>query len=807
MLRSYLRIAFRNLRRNLGYTAINLTGLAIGIAACFLIALYVRHELSYDDFHAKADRIYRVVQHEGRGDRTEASLHHAAPLAPALRREFPGVFEAVRISERWGEDLLIEHGGNTFYEDNFFFADSTLFEVFSFPLLQGDPQSALTRPFSVVITERMAQKYFGDVNPIGQMIQVTKYSKTHELEVTGVAKNPPSTSHFQFNFLVPFNTLRQTMSRPQSLDSWFDVLHYTYVLLEERARPDDLEAALPAFYIQQLGRTLDELKEAGGTLAYQLQPITDIHLRSNYERELEANSDIRYVYIFGTLALLILVVACINYMNLATAQATGRAREVGVRKTIGARRPQLIRQFLGESALLCAVALVGALALAGLTLPLFNDLTGLELGGAFFDGPALLLFVGIGVTVAIVAGSYPAFYLSAYQPVQVITGSVQAGPAGSRFRKSLVVFQFAVAVALIASTALIHQQLRHMQTKRLGLNEERVVAIHARDAMHRQYDAFKQELLQQAQVTGVTASNVLLPNTQNFTMSFIPEGVDRDEWLSESDLSFQNLSVDEDFLRVMEIPLVAGRDLTEATRSDEYMPVLINETAARAIGWERPVGKTFQCCFSPTPRVVGVVEDFHFQTLRRRIQPLVITESTYSPQYVMVRLGPGDLPGTLDALQTQWAKVSDAPFEYTFLDRRFDQVYRAERRMASAFQVFAGLAVLIACLGLFGLAAYAAERRTKEIGIRKALGATMANIVALLSKEFVLLVALACVVGAPVAYWAMERWLQDFAYRIDVSPLLFVASSAVAVLIALATISYQAIRAARTNPADALRYE
>ena len=401
MLRSYLRIAFRNLRRNLGYTAINLTGLAIGIAACFLIALYVRHELSYDDFHAKADRIYRVVQHEGRGDRTEASLHHAAPLAPALRREFPGVFEAVRISERWGEDLLIEHGGNTFYEDNFFFADSTLFEVFSFPLLQGDPQSALTRPFSVVITERMAQKYFGDVNPIGQMIQVTKYSETHELEVTGVAKNPPSTSHFQFNFLVPFNTLRQTMSRPQSLDSWFDVLHYTYVLLEERARPDDLEAALPAFYIQQLGRTLDELKEAGGTLAYQLQPITDIHLRSDYERELSAGSDIRYVYIFGTLALLILVVACINYMNLATAQATGRAREVGVRKTIGARRPQLIRQFLGESALLCAVALVGALALAGLTLPLFNDLTGLELGGAFFDAPALFLFLGIGVTVAL----------------------------------------------------------------------------------------------------------------------------------------------------------------------------------------------------------------------------------------------------------------------------------------------------------------------------------------------------------------------------------------------------------------------
>ncbi len=802
MLRNYLRIAFRNLRRNLGYTAINAGGLAIGIAACFLIALYVRHELSYDDFHAKADRIYRIVQHAERGERSLSQLIHAAPLAPALERAFPEVADAVRISRRGGQTILVRRGEHAFYEDDLYFADSSLLDVFSFPLLQGDPQTALTRPFSVVLTERMADKYFPGENPIGQTIQVEAYQELHELEVTGVAANPPSTSHFQFGFLISFNTLRATMPSPEDLDSWRHSGHHTYLLLEPGVDPATLERALPAFYVKRQNRELDY------EVAYQLQPITRIHLHSDYERELSAGSDIRYVYIFGTLALLILVVACINYMNLATAQATGRAREVGVRKTIGARRFQLIRQFLGESALLCAVALVGALALAGLALPLFNDLTGLELGGAFFDGPALLLFLGIGVAVAVIAGSYPAFYLSAYQPVQVIKGSVQAGPAGSRFRKSLVVFQFAVAVALIASTALIHQQLRHMQTKRLGLNEERVVAIHARDAMHRQYDAFKQELLQQAQVTGVTASNALLPTTQNFAWSFIPEGVDRDTWLDESDVSFQHLSVDEDFLRVMQVPLVAGRNLTEAIPGDESMPVLINETAARAIGWDRPVGKIFQCCFSPTPRVVGVVEDFHFQTLRRRIQPLVITESTYSPQYVMARLAPGaDVSSALDAIQSAWAGISEAPFEYTFLDRRFDQVYRAERRMASAFQVFAGLAVFIACLGLFGLAAYAAERRTKEIGIRKALGATMANIVALLSKEFVLLVAAACAIGAPVAYWAMERWLQDFAYRIEVSPWLFAASSVAAVLIALATISYQAIRAARTDPADALRYE
>jgi putative ABC transport system permease protein len=390
--------------------------------------------------------------------------------------------------------------------------------------------------------------------------------------------------------------------------------------------------------------------------------------------------------------------------------------------------------------------------------------------------------------------------------VQVITGRVQAGPAGSRFRKGLVVVQFAVAAALIASTLLIRQQLQHMQTKRLGLNEERVVSIHTRHALFGQYDAFKQQLLQQTGVDGVTATSVQLPTTRTLEMSLAPEGVDREAWTRETDITINMLQVDEDFRSVMEIPLVAGRDLTEATRSDEHLPVLINETAARVLGWDDPVGKTFQG-FRPAPRVVGVVENFHYQTLRQRIQPLVIMENTYAPRYVMARVQPGDLTGTLDALQAQWAKVSDAPFAYTFMDRRFDQVYRAERRMASAFQVFAGLAVFIACLGLFGLATYAAQRRTREIGIRKALGASVAHIVALLSKDVLALVALACGIAVPVAYLAMERWLQDFAYRIDVNAWVFVTASAIAVGIALLTVSYQAVQAARTDPATALRTE
>ena len=807
MLRNYLTIALRTLRRNAGYTAINLIGLAVGLAACLLIGLYVRHELSYDTFHEKSDRIYRVVQHAQRGEESRSRLIHSARLAPAIDANLPSVEQAVRISQRWGEEILVKRGEHTFYEGNFYLADSTFFDVFGFSLRRGNPETALTEPFSVVLTERMAEKYFGKTNPIGKTIRAEGYGQMHELTVTGVAENPPSTTHLPFDFLVSFNTLRQTMPDPEDLDSWRHTAHYTYLLLEEEAQPAALERTLPKFVFRQQGRSLEELEEKGGSLSHELQPITDIHLHSHYDRELTANSDIRYVYLFVTLALLILGLACVNYVNLATAQATRRAREVGVRKTVGAHRRQLVRQYLGESALLCAVALVGALVLARLALPVFNDLVGVQLGAHFFGPTTLLLVLGLGFVVAVGAGAYPAFYLSAFQPVEVIEGQIGTGSGRTPLRKGLVVLQFAVAVGLIAGTLLIRQQLQHMQTKELGLNEERVVVVHARDAMHQNYQAFKQELLQQASIEGVTASSVSLPTTRNLESSLIPEGVDPEQWQVENSPPMNRLQVGSDFEEVMEIPLLAGRGLSRAADSADVTPVLINETAVQALGWEEPVGKTFQCCFRPTPRVVGVVEDFHYQTLRQQIQPVVIMENTYSPSHVLVRVQAGALSGALDAIRAQWQQVSDAPFEYSFLDQRFEQVYRAERRMARSFTIFAGLAIFIACLGLLGLAAYAAKQREKEIGIRKTLGATATNIVALLSKEFLLLVGIACVIAAPVAYVGMERWLRDFAYRVDVSPWLFVGASVLAALIAFLTISYQALRAARTDPATTLRDE
>ena len=808
MLRNYLTIALRTLRRNAGYTAINLIGLAVGLAACLLIGLYVRHELSYDTFHEKSDRIYRVVQHAQRGEESRSRLIHSARLAPAVDANLPSVEQAVRISQRWGEEILVKRGEHTFYEGNFYLADSTFLDVFGFSLRRGNPETALTEPFSVVLTERMAEKYFGKTNPIGKTIRAEGYGQMHELTVTGVAENPPSTTHLPFDFLVSFNTLRQTMPDPEDLDSWRHTAHYTYLLLEEEAQPAALERTLPKFVFRQQGRSLEELEEKGGSLSHdELQPITDIHLHSHYDRELTANSDIRYVYLFVTLALLILGLACVNYVNLATAQATRRAREVGVRKTVGAHRRQLVRQYLGESALLCAVALVGALVLARLALPVFNDLVGVQLGAHFFGPTTLLLVLGLGFVVAVGAGAYPAFYLSAFQPVEVIEGQIGTGSGRTPLRKGLVVLQFAVAVGLIAGTFLIRQQLQHMQTKELGLNEERVVVVHARDAMHQNYEAFKQELLQQSNIVGVTASGTSLPTTRTLNMVLVPEGVDQEQWMNESHPPINVLSADYDFEEVMQIPVVKGRGLSKSADSADVRPMLINNTAAEALGWENPIGKTFQCCFRPTPRVVGVVEDFHYQTLRQKIQPLVITENTYSPPYVMARVNGSDLSEALTAIRNQWQQVSDAPFEYSFLDQRFEQVYRAERRTARVFTIFAGLAIFIACLGLLGLSAYAAKQREKEIGIRKTLGATATNIVALLSKEFLLLVGIACVIAAPVAYVGMERWLRDFAYRVDVSPWLFVGASVLAALIAFLTISYQAFRAARTDPAQTLRDE
>ncbi len=807
MLRNYITITLRTLKRNKGYAIINIGGLAVGLACCILIALYVRHELSYDDFHAKAARMYRVVEYSRMGAESRGDLIHSAQLAPALEREFPGVINAVRLSYRLGTDVLVRRGEDAFYEDGFYFVDSTFFDVFSFPLIRGNPQTALQQPFGVVLTQEAAKRYFGSENPVGQTIRAQGYGRMHELTITGVAADPPSNSHFQFDALVSHSTLRHTMPSPEHLDSWNYTAHYTYVLLEEGFTPEEFQVSLDPFLAKYRERTYQAVQQVDNAeFGYRLQPITDIHLYSHYDRELASNSDVRYVYIFGLLALLILIVACINYVNLATARSAHGAREVGMRKVVGAHRVQLIRQFLGESALVCLVAVLAALVLVQLFLPLFNGLTGLSLhvdAGAWGYWAGV---IGLGGFLALLAGSYPAFYLSSFRPVRVLKGLGKVGPSGARLRKGLVVFQFAAAIALIAGAFLIQRQLQHMQNMRLGFDQEHVVVVHARDALSGSYETFEQRLLQHTDMVGVTASNVLIPTKENIEDYLVPEGLDREVWRAEADITINGIAVDADFPQVMDIPVVEGRGFRDDFESEAVTPVLINQTAARALGWEEPIGKTFPCCFRPTPRVIGVVSDFHYQSFKQEIQPLVIRAGTYAP-FVMVHVRSNGLPTALDYIQEQWAEVSDVPFEYSFLDQRFDELYRAERRFGRVFGIFAGLAILIACLGLFGVAAFAVERRTKEIGIRKVLGASVPNLVGLLSKDFLKLVLVAFLIAVPIAYVAMQKWLEDFAYRVELGPWLFIGAGMLAVIIALVTVGYQAMRAALADPVEALHLE
>jgi putative ABC transport system permease protein len=797
MLRNYLKIAYRNLKRRPGYTLINVGGLAVGMAACLLIALFVRDELSYDDFHENADRIYRLNKVTERGNRTRESLHMPAPMAPSLVREQPAVESAVRLYQLYR--ARVERGGETFYESGFFVVDSTFFEVFGFPLMQGDPSTALKAPYNVVISQKMAEKHFGGENPLGQTItlKADEYytGERTSYTVTGVTRVPQN-SHLQFDFLISFATLRTSIANDQKENPWSYNAYYTYLLLDEEADPSEID--------------IPEAALENARLDYVLQPIERIHLHSNTNDELQPGGDPRYLYIFAAVALLILGVACVNYTNLATARSARRAREVGVRKTVGATRGSLAGQFLGEALVFSFLALVVALGLTRLALPFFDDLLGRPLSFSYArDGGMLAALAAAGLAVGLVSGSYPALFLSRFHPTEVLRGDFRLGRRGALLRGGLLVFQFGVSVALVAGTVVIGQQLDHVRSRRLGLDAERVVTVHARDALDNSYDAFKSELLQQPGVEHVSAASQELPFPvdRNMATGLAPEGVDTGNERGIMDVN--TLMVAPDFTETMGISLARGRDFTSGDRSereDGRRPVLINEAAAEAFGWEEPVGKTFTEDGDQMP-VIGVVKNFNYQSLKTKIEPLVLMPYMYREDHVMVRVQPGSLPQTLEKIQATWGQFSDASFDYGFLDRRFDQLYRADERLATLIGGFSLLAVLVACLGLFGLAAYATERRRKEIGIRKAMGASARNIVQLLAKDFLGYVMLGFAAAVPVAWYAMRWWLRDFAYRIDLGAGPFAIAGALVLAVALATVSYHALRAAWANPADALRYE
>lgn len=788
MLRNYLTTAWRNLRRQKGYAAINVFGLALGLGACLLIVLYVQHEWSYDRFHEQSDRIYRVLEHDTSGSGGSGwTARMQGPMGPALVADVPEVEQAVRFYPK-GE-ILFRTENRRFYEDDGYRTDPAFFDVFSFPLQQGNPETALSQPDAIVLTESLAETYFGDQNPLGRTLTL---GEDDERTVTGVVEDPPSNSQIRFSYLVPLPDEIHGMS----LEEWgrFSAFQ-TYVLLRSDANVEAVEEKLSSFADTYMGGRASDVRHT-------LQPITEAYLYSPSGAEPYRSGDPTYLYLFGAVAALILLIAVINYVNLAVARATRRVEEVGIRKTVGADRGHIAKQFLSESLLVVAVAVAIALVLVRFSLPAFETLFAVDLAPETLPGGWLAL--GLVATVLVVgvgAGSYPALFLSSFRPSGILQGSGQYGGRGGLLRKALVVFQFAIAVVLLACTGVVYQQLQYMQSEKLSQEDGHVLVFDLKSSEAQDsYPSLKNELQGLPFVTEVAGSAGGFTRGMPTFYTPAPE--------SEERIALNVLRVDRAFPQVTGLTVVEGDDFVSSQNVEADRRALINETAARTYGWADPVGKELPLGADQRTVVVGVVEDFPYSSLRESIDPLAIVEGAESPQYVNVRIQTPDLSNAIQEIEEVYQTFAPAfPFVYSFLDEDFDALYQQERRVGRIFGAFALLAIFVACLGLFGLAAYAAERRRKEIAIRKVLGATARSVMALISTDFLKLVAVAFVLATPVAYGAAQRWLENFAYRIELGPWIFLLAGLLAVLIALVTVSSQALRAAWTDPATTIRQE
>ncbi|MCH8960713.1 MAG: ABC transporter permease [Bacteroidetes bacterium] len=793
MLKNYFKIAFRNFKKRRGYAFINVAGLAVGMACCLLIALFVRHERSYDRYHEHADRIFRLVEERARV---------GAPFAPALLNEFPEVEQAVRLHHMFWTTPLLQAGERGFYEDRIFFADSSLFDVFSFRLLRGDPKTALAAPFSMILTEAMAAKYFGDADPMGQVIA---YDNTHTYTVTGIVENTPPPSHFRFDFLASFSTLYVLEEFWGMPLTWTNPTATTYLLLSDPDAAEALEARLPDFIVKHRG----EAFRNGRT--FHLQPLTDIHLHSNRRGEFGPNGDIAYVYIFSAIALFILFIACFNFINLSTARSMERAREVGMRKVMGSSRGLLIRQFLSESVVMCGFAFVLALGIIVAALPYFSGLAGKEMTFSMVLNPTLVLSVlGLTLLVGLLAGSYPAFVFSGFPAIEVLKGVFHSSAKGGMLRKGLVVFQFTLSIALIASTAVVFDQLAYMRGQDLGFDKEQVLVVDARnlptDVMQRQHETVKAEFMQHPSIQHASAS-MSVPGQSTWLQVIFAEGLDEND-----SRRVQLIPIDDNYVETLGIEMAAGRDFSPEFMTDQDKGVLVNEAAVESIGWGTPedaVGKTINFGGDQDLRVVGVIKNYHHDSFKETLEPMLFLVYPQAFRYFSVRLDKQNMPESIAHLEQAWkALFPGYAFESFFLDADLDEIYESEQNLSAVVRFATLLAIFIACLGLFGLASFTAEQRTKEIGVRKTLGASVTSIVLLLSKEFTKLVVVAFAVAAPVAYFAMDQWwLQDFAYRIDISWPIFLMAGLSALVIAWLTVSYQSVKAALTNPVEALRYE
>ncbi|MGD8535796.1 MAG: ABC transporter permease [Candidatus Aminicenantes bacterium] len=790
MFKNYLKTAIRNLTRHKGYSLINIAGFAIGIACCILILLWVQDELSFDRFHENLDNLYRVVEEQHYSDGTIFSIARTPyPVGPALVADYPEIMKFTRFTP-YGRTLL-ESGDKSFYERSFAFADPSMLEMFSFPLLKGDADTALSETNAVLISEDMAKKYFGDEDPVGRVITM---DNSVDFQVSGVFENIPPNSHLQFDFLGQFDTFVRLSGWGES---WGSNNFYTYVQLTENTHYQNVT---PKIY-EYIKRIYPE----SGT-KFLLQPVKDIHLRSDFAIDLGGKSEnrIKYVYMFSLIAVFVLIIACMNFMNLTTARASRRSLEIGMRKVVGAKRANLIRQFLGESVLISFLSLLIAVGLVLLVLPAFNNISGKELSLAAFNiGLLAAGLIGIALVTGILAGSYPAFLLSAIRPVRVFKGSLRLGSQNSAFRKILVTCQFSLSIGLIIGTFVVYRQLDFMQKKNLGYNQEHIVYFAERGAFWKSYDAFKMELQRNPNVVGITAASSIPTHTVTSTSGVDWEGKD-----PEFNVLFTQFNVDYDYFETLEIDMAQGRSFSKDFPTDAADAFILNETGARLTGMKDPIGKKFTLWNRSGP-IIGVVKDYHFKSLHAKIEPLVLRMFHKSwNRYVIMRIRSEKITETLKSVEDAYKKFHPGyPFEFQFLDEALNALYSSEKRTGTVFQYFMFLAIFISCLGLFGLASFMADLRTKEIGIRKVLGASISGIFLMLLKEFVKWVLLASAISWPLAYYAMDRWLKNFAYRTDIALWIFLISGILGLAAAFATVSYQSLKASVANPVDSLRYE
>jgi putative ABC transport system permease protein len=807
MIKNYIKTAFRNLMKNKGFTFINVFGLALGLATCLLIVFYVFDELSFDRYNTKADRIYRLNNEIKFGGLENSYAITPSPAAAALKADFPEIEQVVRLRDRGGNQ--VKKGNQDIQEDRMVYADSTLFKVFTLPMIQGDSSKALTEPNSVVITEDMAKKYFNTVHAVGQVLTV---NDTTHYKVTGVIKNIPKQSHFHYDFY------RSMVSIPESRqDVWFSNNFSTYILFRPGVDPKAFAAKLHNFMVRHAGPQLQAVlhmdfptfEKSGNYFRLNIIPLTKIHLESDSIDGIEPGGNIDYVYIFSAIAIFILLIACVNFMNLSTARSANRAKEVGVRKVLGSPRKYLIAQFLTESILVTLVGAILAVLTAWAFLGLFNRMSGKDLSvtpqilGWLL--PALLIII---VVVGCLAGSYPALFLSGFQPIKVLKGKLAGGFKGSALRNVLVVFQFAISIFLIVGTLVINSQLKYIQNKDLGYDRDHVMVVRNVWALGNAAKTFKDDVKGIAGVQSATLSNALpTDENSNSTTYFRDPVIDQ----KRSVLTF-DWNVDEDFISTMGIKMAAGRNFSKDMATDTAA-VVVNEAFARQLGYTDPLN---QPVYTPSNaegtktakfHIIGVIKDFNFKSLKTNITPLLFNLDRNAGT-LSVRVNSKDIPALINQVRSRWKDLSpNRQFSYSFMDEDFDALYRAEQRYGAVSIAFTSLAILIACLGLFGLAAYAAEQRTKEIGIRKVLGANVTTIVNMLSKDFIKLVMIAIVVAIPLALWIMHTWLLSFAYRQSIQWWVPVVSAVSAIVIAFVTISFQSIKAALTNPVRSLKSE